>query len=126
MLALFPRSRVWKALTTAAQFGAWFGASLEGEFAPGRKIEGKLTIRGLEHVSLRMEVEKMEPEHTFSFRWVPHAVEKDVDYSSEEPTLVEFSLRETASGTLLRVTESGFDRVPLAWRARAFEMNDQG
>src|SRR5579859_6355859 len=89
-----PRSRVWKALTTAAQFGAWFGVKLEGEFAPRQKIEGKLTIRGYEHHTLTMKVEKMEPEHTFSFRWVPYAMEKGVDYSSEEPTLVEFSLRE--------------------------------
>ena len=121
-----PRSRVWKALTTAAQFGAWFGVKLEGEFAPLQKIEGKLTIQGLEDRTLELKVEKIEPEHTFSFRWIPYAVEKDVDYSSEEPTLVEFSLREIASGTLLRVTESGFDRVPLARRAKAFEMNENG
>ena len=111
-----PRARVWKALTTAAQFGAWFGAKLEGEFAPGQKIEGRLTIRGFEHLTLEIKVEKMEPEHTFSFRWIPYAGEKGVDYSSEEPTLVEFSLREIASGTLLLVTETGFDRVPLARR----------
>jgi uncharacterized protein YndB with AHSA1/START domain len=121
-----PRSRVWKALTTAAQFGAWFGVKLDGEFVPGRKIAGKLTIRGVEHLTLEMTVEKIEPEHTFSYRWIPYAVDKDHDYSSEEPTLVEFSLRETASGTLLRVTETGFGRVPLARRAKAFEMNDRG
>jgi uncharacterized protein YndB with AHSA1/START domain len=121
-----PRSRVWKALTTAAQFGAWFGVKLEGEFAPRKKIEGRMTIRGFDQLKLEMKVEKMEAEHTFSFRWNPYAVEKDVDYSSEEPTLVEFSLSETASGTLLRVTESGFDRVPLARRAKAFEMNNGG
>jgi uncharacterized protein YndB with AHSA1/START domain len=121
-----PRSRVWKALTTAAQFSAWFGVKLQGEFAPKQKIEGKLTIKGLEDRTMEMKVEKMEPEHTFSFRWIPYAIEKDVDYSSEEPTLVEFSLSEIASGTLLRVTESGFDRVPLARRVKAFEMNDHG
>ena len=121
-----PRSRVWRAIASPDEFGAWFGVKLEGEFAPSRKIEGRMTIRGFDELKLELKVEKMEAEHTFSFRWNPYAVEKDVDYSSEEPTLVEFSLSEIASRTLLRVTESGFDRVPLARRAKAFEMNDQG
>jgi len=31
-----------------------------------------------------------------------------------------------ADGVLLTVTESGFDRIPLARRAKAFEANEQG
>ena len=44
----------------------------------------------------------------------------------ETPTLVEFRLEKTASGTLLTVTESGFDKVPAERRAEAFRMNDKG
>jgi uncharacterized protein YndB with AHSA1/START domain len=121
-----PRSRVWRALTDAAEFGAWFGVKLEGQFAAGRPISGGMTVKGFEHIVMKVTVEKIEPEHTFSFRWLPYAIDPDVDYSSERPTLVEFSLRETADGTLLRITESGFEGVALARRAKAFQMNDQG
>jgi Activator of Hsp90 ATPase homolog 1-like protein len=49
-----------------------------------------------------------------------------VDFSSEPTTLVEFHLEEVAGGTQLRIVESGFDRIPLARRAEAFRMNDDG
>jgi uncharacterized protein YndB with AHSA1/START domain len=71
-------------------------------------------------------VQKMEPERLFSFTWHPYAIDKSQDYSDEEPTLVEFTLERTASGTLLRVVESGFDKIPSKRRAEAFRMNDQG
>jgi hypothetical protein len=53
-------------------------------------------------------------------------VDPKVDYSQETPTLVEFRLERTASGTLLLLTESGFDKVPADRRAEAFRMNDSG
>ena len=37
-----------------------------------------------------------------------------------------FDLEEVAGGTLLRISESGFDSIPLERRASAFEMNEQG
>ena len=71
-------------------------------------------------------IEQMEPERLFSFRWHPFAVEPGVDYSAEPATLVVFTLEEVADGVMLTVTESGFDRIPLARRAKAFEANEQG
>ena len=49
-----------------------------------------------------------------------------VDYSKETPTLVEFRLEETESGTLLVLTESGFDKIPADRRLEAFRRNDGG
>jgi hypothetical protein len=49
-----------------------------------------------------------------------------VDYSAEPTTLVEFILEETEGGTAVTIVESGFDRIPLARRAEAFRMDDQG
>jgi hypothetical protein len=46
--------------------------------------------------------------------------------SKETPTLVEFRLEETATGTLLLLTESGFDKIPSDRRLEAFRMNDGG
>ena len=79
-----------------------------------------------EGAAFEITVETMEPERLFSFRWHPFAVDRDVDYSTEPTTLVAFSLEEVADGTILTVTESGFDRIPLARRAKAFTANEQG
>ena len=121
-----PRSRVWRAITNAGEFGSWFGARLEGEFVPGAQVKGRITIPGYEHVVMDITVERVEPERLFSYRWHPYAIEPGVDYSGEPTTLVEFRLEEVTEGTRLTVTESGFDRIPAARRAEAFRMNDQG
>ena len=121
-----PRARVWRALTLAEQFGTWFGVKLDGEFAPSQTIRGKLLIKGYDHLTLEMSVERIEPEHYFSYRWHPYAVDPKADYSTEPTTLVEFRLEEQEGGTALTIVESGFDRIPLSRRAEAFRMNDQG
>jgi uncharacterized protein YndB with AHSA1/START domain len=121
-----PRSRVWRALAQAEEFGAWFGVALEGAFVPGARLTGRITTPGHEHVTMEIVVERVEPEHLLSYRWHPYAVEPGVDYASEPTTLVEFHLAEVAEGTQLTVVESGFDRIPPARRATAFRMNEQG
>jgi len=122
-----PGARVWRALTNAAEFGQWFGVKLEGEFAVGERIRGKITYPGYEHLTMDVTVERMdETERVFSFRWHPHAVDPKADYSNEPTTLVEFELEEVADGTLLTVVESGFDRIPAARRTEAFTRNSEG
>ncbi len=121
-----PVSRVWRALTDHREFGEWFRVKLESPFMPGEVSRGKITHPGYEHVAVEVVVQKMEPERLFSFTWHPYAIDPDVDYSDETPTLVEFRLEETANGTLLRLIESGFDKLPAARRLEAFRMNDGG
>jgi len=121
-----PRSRVWRAITNAEEFGAWFRVKLEGAFVEGATIRGKVTHPGYEHLTMEVQVERIEPERHFVYRWHPYAIDPTVDYSSEPMTLVEFRLEDADGGTLLTIVESGFDRVPLARRAEAFKMNEQG
>lgn len=121
-----PRTRVWRALTNAAEFGTWFRVKLEGAFAEGRPVRGRLSIPGYEHVMMEMLVERIDPERYFSYRWHPYAVDPAVNYSTEPTTLVEFTLEETEGGTALTIVESGFDRIPPARRVEAFRMNDAG
>jgi len=121
-----PRSRVWRAIADAKEFGSWFGVELEGSFAPGVRVQGRITVPGYEHVTMEITIERIDPERLFSYRWHPYAIDPAVDYSSEPTTLVEFRLEEVSGGTELTVTESGFDRIPAARRAEAFRMNDQG
>jgi uncharacterized protein YndB with AHSA1/START domain len=121
-----PRSRVWRALTDSKEFGEWFGVDMKDGFASGAWARGRITHPGYEHLTLEVLVERMEEGSLFSFRWHPYAVDPSKDYSGEPMTLVEFVLEDAPEGTWLRVTESGFDRIPIERRAEAFRMNSGG
>jgi uncharacterized protein YndB with AHSA1/START domain len=120
------RPRVWRALADSAEFGTWFGMKLDRPFAPGAAVLGRLTIPGYEHITLEIQVETVEPEGYFSYRWHPYPMNPAIDYTAEPTTLVEFRLEETAGGTAITITESGFDRLPASRRAAAFRKNEAG
>jgi uncharacterized protein YndB with AHSA1/START domain len=119
-------SRVWRALTDYREFGAWFRVKIEAPFAPGQISHGHITYPGYEHLKWEAVVQTVEPERLFSFKWHPYAVDPTFDYSAEPSTLVEFRLDPTANGTLLNVTESGFQNIPANRRAEAFRANESG
>jgi uncharacterized protein YndB with AHSA1/START domain len=132
-----PRARVWRALSDSTEFGSWFGLKLDGPFVVGTKMRAVLVPTTVnaevakaqkthEGLVFEITVEALEPEQLFSFRWHPHAIERGVDYSGEPTTLIVFALEEVAGGVMLTVTESGFDQIPLARRAKAFTANEQG
>jgi uncharacterized protein YndB with AHSA1/START domain len=121
-----PISKVWRALTDHREFGEWFRVKLDGPFIPGQVSRGQITYPGYEHVKFEAVVQKMETERFFSYTWHPYSVDPKIDYSNEKPTLVEFKLEKTPSGTLLTVTESGFDKIPSNRRSEAFRMNEGG
>jgi uncharacterized protein YndB with AHSA1/START domain len=75
---------------------------------------------------MEIVVKAIEPETLFSYTWHPYAIDPKVDYTREASTLVEFRLQPTAGGTLLTVTESGFEKIPSERRAEAFLRNDGG
>jgi uncharacterized protein YndB with AHSA1/START domain len=119
-------SRVWRALTDHREFGEWFRVKLDGPFVPGQLSTGHVTYPGYEHLKWTATVQKMGPERLFSFTWHPYAIDPKIDYSSEPTTLVEFRLEATEGGTVLTVTESGFDGIPTERRFEAFRMNERG
>jgi uncharacterized protein YndB with AHSA1/START domain len=121
-----PVARVWKALTNHEEFGEWFRVRLEGPFVPGQRSRGRITYPGYEHVTWEAVIKEMTPEKLFSFTWHPYAIDPKIDYSKETPTLVEFRLAPTETGTLLVVTESGFDKIPAHRQIEALRMNDGG
>lgn len=132
-----PLQRVWRAVSDAREFGSWFGVEFDGPFTPGARITGKITPtkvdpevakaqKPYEGKAFDFTIDRIEPQRLLSFRWHPFAVDPSVDYSREPTTLVVFELEEASNGTLLKVTESGFDGIPLARRAEAFAMNEQG
>jgi uncharacterized protein YndB with AHSA1/START domain len=132
-----PRERVWRAISDAKEFGSWFGVAFDGPFTQGARLTGKITPTTVDAEVAKMQepyagkafdftVERIEPMQRISFRWHPYAVEPGVDYSKEPTTLIEFELAEAAGGILLKISESGFDQIPLARRAKAFKANEGG
>jgi len=122
-----PVPRVWRAIADPAEFGAWFRVKFLDPFAPGKRVRGTMTYPGYEGMALEIVIRKIEPETLFSFTWHPYAVDPKLDTSKETPTLVEFRLQKSGTGTLLTVVESGFGQLPPGPRAlEAFRMNEGG
>jgi uncharacterized protein YndB with AHSA1/START domain len=132
-----PLGRVWRAVSDSKEFGSWFGMRFDGPFVAGTRLTGAIAVTTADaevaksqepYVGMPCElvVDRIEPQRLFSFRWHPFAIDPAVDYSKEPMTLVVFELEEVAGGTMLTVTESGFDGVPLARRAKAFAANEGG
>src|SRR5256885_12150424 len=57
-----PRARVWRAISDAKEFGTWFRITLDGAFAAGKTVRGRVAIPGHEHLKVEMQVERIEPE----------------------------------------------------------------
>jgi len=132
-----PLKRVWRALSDSTEFGNWFGMRFNAPFAPGATMTAVIvptTVnqevakmqKPYEGISFEIKIEQMQAERLFSFRWHPGAVEPGIDYASEPTTLVVFTLEKAPDGVQLTVSESGFDQIPLARRAKAFSANEGG
>ena len=132
-----PRQRVWRAITDSKEFGYWFGVKLDGPFVANTPVRGVISPsqadpemgqlqKPYEGKPFEIVIAKIEPPRLFSFRWHPYAVDPTTNLVSEPTTLIEFILEEAPEGTMLTVTESGFDQIPLDRRAKAFAGNEQG
>ncbi|MBS1968871.1 MAG: SRPBCC family protein [Bdellovibrionales bacterium] len=137
ILLAAPRSKVWKAITNSSEFGAWFGMKLEGPFIAGQTIKGTIAPTQVDpevaklqepHTGkpVEMFVDSIVPETKFCLKWHPFAIDPKVDYSKEPMTLITFTLEEQGTGTLLTITETGFDKIPISRRAEALKANDGG
>jgi uncharacterized protein YndB with AHSA1/START domain len=137
LLLRAPIHRVWDAIADATAFGEWFGMEFAQPFAAGTVAKGVIrptkcdddiarVQEKYDGMPLELHVEQVEPMRLFSYRWHPFAIDRSVDYSGEPMTLVTFELEPAEGGTLLTLTESGFDALPLGRRTDAFEANEEG
>ena len=120
------QARVWRAISDSGEFGTWFQMQFDAPFAEGKRVTGRVLVPGYEHVIAEFQIVRISPQDYFAYRWHPYAVDPKVDYSAEPTTLVEFRLTPSGRDTVLTITESGFDRIPLARRAEAYRMNEGG
>jgi uncharacterized protein YndB with AHSA1/START domain len=132
-----PRARVWRALTDYREFGEWFGLRCDAPFTPGATVPYVIVPTTVDaevaqaqepyrDMAFELAIEQIVPERLFSFRWHPGPLEGGVSPSDGPTTLVTFVLEEAPGGVRLTVTESGFDAIPLARRAKASTENEQG
>lgn len=131
-----PLARVWRALSRSSEFGTWFGMQLDGDFLPHTTVTGRMVPTEVDPevaaqqkpftgMPVELFIERVEPMSLLSFRWHPYPPE-DGDTSKLPTTLVTFELAAAEGGTLLRLSESGFDQIPIERRARAFSDNEGG
>lgn len=121
-----PPERVWRALTTASEVSAWFEVKIEGDIAPGSTVW--MTALHPQYAGQRFMVlvKEMTPPRRFVWQWHPGEVDPSVDYSREPQTTVTFTLEPSGRGTRLSVSETGFDQISLARRAKVYGDNSQG
>jgi uncharacterized protein YndB with AHSA1/START domain len=96
-----PVGVVWQVVTEPEHIRGWFSHSVELDLRPG----GPVVLGWPDHGGVQGRVERVEPPHFFSFRWM---MEGERAFSEDDSTLVEFSLRADGDSTRLTVVESGF------------------
>jgi uncharacterized protein YndB with AHSA1/START domain len=98
-----PVEIVWAVVTEPEHISGWFSDSVDLELRPG----GRAALHWDRYGTVQGRVERVEPPHFFSFRWV---VPRDpgAALTDDNSTLVEFRLSAEGDATRLTVVESGF------------------
>ena len=123
---LAPSERVWRALTNARELSEWFQVTIEGVIAPGEDLWMTSVHPGHQGQRFRVRVVEMTERRRLVWQWYPGEVDPAVDYAREPMTTVIFTLEPAGRGTRLSVSETGFDAIALARRAKAYGDNDKG
>jgi uncharacterized protein YndB with AHSA1/START domain len=100
-----PPATVWAIVTEPAHMAGWFSDEAVVDLRPG----GSMLLTWHGHATYRARVETVEPPHTFAFRWL---LREGSDPAEGASTLVVMTLAPEGDGTKLRVTESGFAKLP--------------
>lgn len=94
-----PAGKIWKALTTSHLMADWL---MNNDFSP--EVGHRFKLRGDWGGVMDCEVLAIEPERSLSYTW---------DFANDDPlyalkSVVTYTLTPTASGTHLRVEQTGF------------------
>lgn len=113
-----PPGMVWAALTTAEGLGAWFADRAGIDLRPG----GDAWMSWVDGPTIAMRVERVEEFAVFGFTWQIYGLPED----DPRRTYVEFTLERVASGTRLRVVETGFAQLPDDEHEKGYDAHIQG
>ncbi|MGW6934191.1 SRPBCC domain-containing protein [Lentzea sp. NPDC054927] len=114
-----PLERVWQLVTEPG----WWVASAPS----GVAVEGETTLcKNEQYGDYPVRAETVTPQSFVSYRWA--SAFEGQELTSDNTTLVEFTLTQEGSGTRLRVVESGFAALAGSdeLRAKAHEDNSGG
>ncbi len=117
-----PITRVWEAIATADGLTHWFSNRVTLDLREG----GEIKFTWNEHGTSNGRIERIEPPHTFAYRWQAHTVPDTEPLTPANSTVVTFSLTEVENGTQLSVVETGFTGLETAVREQNFQENVSG
>ena len=121
-----PPERVWRALTDVEEFSAWFQVRIDGQIAADSEVGMTSTHPGYAGQRFRVRFVELSAPRRLVWQWHPGEVDPAVDYSREPRTTVTFLLEPAGGGTRLSVSETGFDEISIARRAKVYGDNNQG
>jgi uncharacterized protein YndB with AHSA1/START domain len=110
------RERVWKAITNPKNLSKWH-TPLSMSF--NALVVGETITFEFNNTSNQGTIAIVEPLERFAYRWQAHP-----DYQIH--TLVTYTLKDTDEGTLITITEEGFEALPAEVRQERIDLNSQG
>ena len=111
-----PRERVWQAITNAEEIQRWWGDYWE---IPGLEVNGVVKF-GSEEDPMLATIAVLNKPREFAIQWPPQPQYHSI------PAFTRYILEEEDGGTLLTVTETGFEALPDDIRQEQFERTAQG
>lgn len=99
-----PLTKVWAAIGTPEGISQWFSDRAEFEAAPDQPI----LLDWDEYGKVPGLIERSNPPHEFAFRWKAYGGRDTDQLTTENSTLITFTLEEIDGGTRLTMRETGF------------------
>lgn len=121
-----PLAKVWDAIIDHQKFGQWFRCKLDQPFEEGKWSTGTMTVPGAEHVKWEAKVLTIKHQKSIEFSWPGYIEDDSIDLSNEPWLRGKFVLEPTATGTLLTITESGFEQWTSTIAEKVIRQNKQG
>lgn len=115
-----PVSKVWDMVATPTGLKTWLcSQGVEGEMSPGQDV-----MLNFNEGSSCIHIEQIQPQSSLSFRWVPG--EFAATWRLDDSVLCTITLEPSGQGTLLHLTETGFENLSPEARAKGFGLNSEG
>ena len=119
--------RVWRAISDADEFGAWFKSKISGPFVVGATVHCESTHPDYQSDTWDMTIIEMVPRQRLSYTWPAYyGPDSDRDRSEDPLLTVSFELEPDGQTTLLTITETGFAALPAGYAPTAFRENSKG